>query len=44
MNNVRIAAFPEVLIAARYGFNEAAFLRFDAHEKADVDMKSLFAN
>lgn len=44
INNVRIAAFPEVLIASRYGFNEATFLRFDAQEKADVDMKGLFAH
>ena len=44
INNVRIAAFPEVLIASRYGFNEATFLRFDASEKVDVDMKSLFAH
>jgi hypothetical protein len=41
---VRIAAFPEVLIASRYGFNEATFLRFDTQEKTDVDMKSLFAH
>ena len=44
INNVRIAAFPDVLIASRYGFTEAAFLKFDAAEKSDVDMKSLFAS
>ena len=44
INNVRIAAFPEVIIATRYGFNEATFLHFDTQQKADVDMKGLFAH
>jgi LemA protein len=43
-NNVRIAAFPDVLIATRYDFEPAHLLRFDAAQKADIDMKAEFAH
>jgi LemA protein len=44
INNVRIAAFPDVLIATRYDFEPAHLLKFDAAQKADVDMKAVFAH
>jgi LemA protein len=44
INNVRIAAFPDVLIATRYDFEPAHFLKFDAAQKADIDMKAEFAH
>jgi LemA protein len=43
INNVRIAAFPDVVVAARYNFEPAHLLKFDTAEKADVDMKAAFA-
>jgi LemA protein len=42
INNVRIAAFPDVLIAERFDFFPAHHLQFDAEQKADVDMRGLF--
>jgi LemA protein len=44
VNNVRIAAFPDVLIATRYDFEPAHLLKFDAAQKADIDMKAEFAH
>ena len=44
INNVRIAAFPDVLIATRYDFEPAHLLKFDAAQKADIDMKAVFAH
>jgi LemA protein len=44
INNVRIAAFPDVLIATRYDFEPAHLLKFDAAQKADIDMKAEFAH
>ena len=44
INNVRIAAFPDVLIATRYDFEPAHLLKFDAAQKADMDMKAEFAH
>jgi LemA protein len=44
INNVRIAAFPDVLLATRYDFEPARLLKFDATQKGDVDMKAEFAH
>jgi LemA protein len=44
INNVRIAAFPDVLIATRYDFELAHLLKFDAAQKTDIDMKAEFAH
>jgi LemA protein len=44
LNNVRVAAFPDLLIASRYDFEPAQFLKFDAGQKADIDMKAEFAH
>jgi LemA protein len=44
INNVRIVAFPDVLIATRYEFEPAHLLKFDATQKADVDLKAEFAH
>ncbi len=43
LNNVRIEQFPDVIIARNLGFKEADLLEFSEGEKADVDMKGLFA-
>jgi LemA protein len=42
INNTRIAQFPEVLIAQRYGFTARPLLEFSAEEKSDVDVGALF--
>jgi LemA protein len=42
-NNVRIAAFPDVLVARLGDFPEAQLLHFQAEEKADVDLKAVFS-
>jgi LemA protein len=42
INNTRIAQFPEVLIAQRYGFIAKPLLEFSAAEKSDVDVGALF--
>ena len=42
INNVRIEQFPDVIIARFFNFKEKSLLEFDAAEKTDVDMKSLF--
>jgi LemA protein len=42
-NNVRIQAFPEVLVARLGDFPPARLLHFQDDQKADVDMKALFA-
>jgi LemA protein len=44
INNVRVAAFPDTVIASRYDFEPAQFLKFDAAQKADVDMRAEFAH
>jgi LemA protein len=44
INNVRIAAFPDVLIATRFEFEPAQMLKFGSAQKADVDMKAEFAH
>ena len=43
INNTRIAQFPEVLIAQRYGFVAKPLLEFSAAEKTDVDVGALFS-
>jgi LemA protein len=44
INNMRVAAFPDVLIASHYGFEAAHLLKFDAAQRADVDMRAEFAH
>ena len=41
-NNVRIAAFPDVLIAGLGDFPEAHLLHIQPDQKADVDLKAAF--
>ena len=43
LNNVRIEQFPDVVIARNLGFKAFDLLEFTATEKADIDMKLLFA-
>jgi LemA protein len=43
INNVRIEQFPDSIVAGVFHFKPAALLEFSAEEKADVDVKSLFA-
>jgi LemA protein len=43
INNVRIAAFPDVVVATRYNFEPAHLLKLDTAQKTDVDMKAAFA-
>lgn len=42
-NNIRIQAFPDVLVARLGDFPAAQLLHFQAGETADVDMKAAFA-
>jgi LemA protein len=42
-NNVRIQAFPDVLVARFGNFPPAQLLQVRTEDKADVDMKALFA-
>ena len=42
-NNVRILAFPDVLIARLGDFPPAQLLHFQADERADVDLKAAFS-
>jgi LemA protein len=43
INNVRIEQFPDAVIAGMFGFRPAQLLQFNDAEKADVDVKQLFA-
>jgi LemA protein len=43
-NNVRIQAFPDSLVASLGNFPPALLLHFQNEEKADVDMKAMFAS
>ncbi|MGO9444032.1 MAG: LemA family protein [Thiobacillaceae bacterium] len=43
INNVQIEVFPASIIASMFGFGEKRLLEFASAEKADVDMKQLFA-
>src|SRR5215831_12065939 len=42
-NNIRIQAFPDVLVAGLGDFPPAKLLNFQADQKADVDLKAAFA-
>jgi LemA protein len=42
-NNIRIQTFPDVLVAQFGNFPAAKLLQFQTEEKADVDVKALFA-
>jgi LemA protein len=42
-NNVRIRAFPDVMVASLGSFAPAQLLKFQTEEKADVDMSAMFA-
>lgn len=42
-NNIRIRSFPDSLIASMGDFPPAQLLHFQNEEKADVDLKALFA-
>jgi LemA protein len=42
LNNTRVAQFPDVLIARRYGFTSRPLLEFAEPEKGDVDVGALF--
>ncbi len=42
LNNVRIAQFPDAIVANMFGFKRAEPLRFAAEETADVDVGTLF--
>jgi LemA protein len=42
-NNIRIRSFPDSLIASMGDFPPAQILHFQNEEKADVDLKALFA-
>jgi LemA protein len=42
-NNIRIQTFPDVLVAQFGNFPPAKLLQFQTEEKADVDVKALFA-
>ena len=44
VNNVRIEQFPDSIIAGMGNFKSAQLLEFQAEEKADVDVKKLFAS
>jgi LemA protein len=41
--NVRVEQFPDAIIAGWFGFKEHALLQFAEDEKADVNIKALFA-
>jgi LemA protein len=43
VNNVRIEQFPDVLVAQMFSFPRARLLEFAVVEKADVDVRQLFA-
>ncbi|HTL21979.1 MAG TPA: LemA family protein [Steroidobacteraceae bacterium] len=42
-NNVRIATFPDTLIAQLGDFPQVALLHFESDQKADVDLKAAFS-
>lgn len=43
VKNIRIEQFPDILVARLMGFKPADLLEFSEAEKADVDLKALFA-
>jgi LemA protein len=42
-NNIRIRSFPDSLVASLGDFPAAQLLHFQTEEKADIDMKAMFA-
>lgn len=44
INNVRIASFPDALVARLGGFPPAQLLHFESEQKADVDLKAAFSS
>lgn len=43
INNVRIEQFPDTIVAGMFRFGAKPLLQFSAAQKADVDLKKLFA-
>jgi LemA protein len=43
LNNVRIEQFPDVIVANKFSFRPFDLLEFSEEEKADVNVKTLFA-
>jgi LemA protein len=43
LNNVRIAQFPDLIVAGLFGFKAADLLEFTDDQTRDVDMKALFS-
>jgi len=43
LNNVRVESFPDALIARLFAFRQHPLLEFADSEKADVDVRQLFA-
>ena len=43
VNNIRIEQFPDTIVAGMFSFKPFQLLEFDAGEKGDVDVKTLFA-
>ena len=43
LNNVRIAQFPDLIVANLFGFKTADLLEFTDEQTRDVDMKALFS-
>jgi LemA protein len=43
-NNIRLKTFPDALVASFGDFQAAKLLQFSSDEKADVDVKGLFAH
>jgi LemA protein len=43
INNVRIEQFPDTILARQFSFKPAEFLEFEADEKSDVDIRTLFS-
>lgn len=42
LNNVRIAEFPDLIVARLTGFRQATLLQFSDEQKQDVNMQNLF--
>jgi LemA protein len=43
VNNIRVEQFPDTIVAGLFGFKPFQLLEFQAEEKSDVDVKTLFA-
>ncbi len=43
VNNIRIEQFPDTIVAGMFSFKPFQLLEFQAEEKSDVDVKTLFA-